>query len=93
MTDALTLRCKAMIKAGRSGLAAIDATLLSDVATEGGCVEMTERVSTQLLAIEADISHFRKARKISNRRLAKDVAAWVQVSLEAAEKHGITLEL
>lgn len=81
LADALVLRCRALIKAARPQLASGDADLLAVIPG------MKARHS----AVVGEISAFRDNRVKSNRKLAKNVAQWVQQSMEIAEAQGMDL--
>jgi hypothetical protein len=93
--DALTLRIKALLKAGRAAPAEVAAGLLVEVAGPGpaGGSGTGDGEAEKAGKVLEEIVRFKKNRQRSNKQLAKNVAAWVAESLEVAEKHGVSITL
>ena len=95
--DTLTLRVKALLKAGRSAPAEVAAGLLVEVAGPGPAVGGGggggDGGAEKAQKVLEEIARFKKNRQRSNKQLAKNVAAWVAESLEVAEKHGVSITL
>jgi len=80
--DSITLRVQALLAASRPGLAMSDVEVLESMCSGH---ERAKVLRTQ-------VETFRKQRKMTNKKLARNVAAWVEESMRVAGELGVQMQ-
>ena len=79
LADALGVRCRSLLQCGRPQLAQRDAELMGEVLTLPSEVERAR-------ALHEEVQRYRQRKQREDRRLARDVAQWVDTAMKRSEE-------